>query len=183
VNNTIKLTFVTLMLTSAAGCNANLAPLPVASAVIVHACGVAEAEAYMRNAVAEAARAAAGKPDDADKAEKAALANSLVGKTTIHVETAGEIDGSGKIAAGDSTAASAEVNATASKKTAKWIEVEINQLPPLQACIAWGYKVQLAPKGCVLWNGKTGDPSFHCRNEAPGFTTPNIPSAPPAPSK
>ena len=109
------------------GC-ATTAPLPVASAIVVHACAAAEANAYL-------ARGASAGPID---------------KTTI------ELQASGKLTP-DIKAVSYEFSAGAEKDSQKTVTIELDQLPTLQRCLELGYIPQLGEGGC-LWKRAPGTP-------------------------
>ena len=107
-----------LFVTTACG-SSLYASVPVAPAVVVHACGVAEANAAI----------AGGR-------------ESVVDKTTIELERS-----SSEVAlSADATYVKADAPTKEAKKT---ITVELNGLPTLEQCRAWGYVRQLGPNGCI----------------------------------
>lgn len=113
------------------GCGANTRSLPVASAIIVHACGAAEADAYIRGGLRDPGSAYA------------------VSEFTVSVQASGEANGS----------VSQVVGVEAMRGAEKSAEAKVTRLPTLKQCLSWGYLPQLGIDGCipgaVLPNGAT----------------------------
>jgi hypothetical protein len=119
----LTVTFVSTLV----GCGgANLRNLPIASAIIVHSCAAAEADAYIR-----------GEGDDG-KVRGGAYAVSEV-TLTLKVSGEGKVTGSIKDYLGLEGVRGAEKSA----------ELKLSRLPTMGQCKKWGYWPQLGEKGCL----------------------------------
>lgn len=114
-----------MLLIGSTGCNANVRHLPVAGAVVVHACAAAEANAWMANG-----------------------GDSLVETVTITLGASAESGGSATV--GVEATGKAEAGIEAVSGTAKEVEVEMKSLPSFAQCRKWGYVPQLGDGGCLL---------------------------------
>lgn len=104
------------------GCGgANLRNLPIASAIVVHSCAAAEADAYIRGE---------GRGGDYAVSEVT---------LTLKVSGEGKVTGSIKDYLGLEGVRGAEKSA----------ELKLTRLPTMEQCKKWGYWPQLGEKGCL----------------------------------
>lgn len=102
------------------GAHSTTASLPQASAIVVHACAAAEANAALARTALDPA-----KPD-----------SGPVSKTTIELTAGGKVDSDVKVV-------SAEFGGLGESDREKVVTIELDGLPSLKTCETLGYKPQL----------------------------------------